>query len=306
LLNVYLQLSALRSRGGFYERAEHFQWHITEIICGDRPKVKLLPLPEVKDDETTLRSTSGVVVKFLLLSGLVLYEKGRYKLAKDIRKWHLIMFGDCLSCERFRNCQDRLIKKQGRFTTHYEDVTVFLTALDKVYMLPSNPHGGRFHTLGPVYSLFYGGFLQPIQITLGYKWINNKKVEKTFQQASVFVLQILHQAEQAMYDAFLFELEWDKLPEILENIDDPEVLATFLADKVAIWMKMKLATSTDEMFRFGLNFINMTWGFRFFGCAIPFGSFIIIEHLWINFCLIWKLMGKKIYIEITLSQIEDL
>jgi hypothetical protein len=84
LLNVYLELSHLRSCGGFYAWAEHFQRHMAEIMRGDRPKVKLLPLPAVKDDETTLRGTSGVVVKFLLLSGLVRYEKGRYELADDI------------------------------------------------------------------------------------------------------------------------------------------------------------------------------------------------------------------------------
>jgi hypothetical protein len=83
---------------------------MAEVMRGDWPKVKLLPLPAVKDDETTLRGTSGVVVKFLLISGLVHYKKGRYELAKDIGKSHLIMFGDGLSCERFHNCCDRLIE----------------------------------------------------------------------------------------------------------------------------------------------------------------------------------------------------
>jgi hypothetical protein len=279
---------------------------MAEIMRGDQPKVRLLPLPAVKDDKTTLRGTSGVVVKFLLLSGLVHFEKGRYELANDIAKRHLIMFGDGLSCERFRNCRDRLIEKQGSFTTHYEDVTVLLTALENVYMLPGDLHGGRFHTLGPVYSLFYGGFLQPIQIALGYKRINNKKVEKTFQQASVFVLRVLYEAERAMYDAFLFELERDKLPAILEHVTDAAVLASFLADEIAVWIEKKLSTSTDEMFWFGLNFINVTLGFRLFGCAIRSGSYMVIEHLWIKFCSIWKLMGKKIYTEIALNQIEDL
>jgi hypothetical protein len=32
----------------------------------------------------------------------------------------------------------------------------------------------------------------------------------------------------------------------------------------------------------------------------------IIEHLWIKFFCIWKLMGKKIYTEITLNQIENM
>jgi hypothetical protein len=175
---MLLQLQALRSRDGFYMRAERFQLQLSELIRGKRPKAQILPLPAVKDDETTIKGTGGVVVKFLLLAGLVSYEIGSYKLAKDISSRTLIMYGDGLSCERFRNCKERLIEQQGNFSAHYENVTVLLTALQKVYMLPGDLHGGRFHTLRPVYSLFYGGFLQPIQLALGYKRISNKKVEK--------------------------------------------------------------------------------------------------------------------------------
>ncbi len=147
---------------------------------GKRPKARLLPLPDVKDDKTTIKGTGGVVVKCLLLSGLVSYVGGKYKLATDLSKRTLVMYGDGLSCERFRNCKERLIAQQRTFCEHFENVTVLLTAFQKVYMLPGDLHGGRFHTLGPVYSLFYGGFLQPIQLALGYKRISNKKVEKTF------------------------------------------------------------------------------------------------------------------------------
>jgi hypothetical protein len=75
--------------------------------------IGLLTLPGVKDDEMTIRGSSGVVVKFLLLSGLILYEKGRYQLAKDIRKYNLIMFGNGLPCESFCNCHDCRIKNRA-------------------------------------------------------------------------------------------------------------------------------------------------------------------------------------------------
>jgi hypothetical protein len=73
-----------------------------------------------------------------------------------------------------------------------------------------------------------------------------------------FVLWVLYEAEWAMYDAFLFELEQDKFPEIIENLDDEEVLATYIADKVEAWIKKKLATSMDKMVWFGLHFVNVT------------------------------------------------
>ena len=43
-------------------------------------------------------------------------------------------------------------------------------------MLPGDLHG-CFHILGSVYKIFYGGLIQPIKVALGYKRIDNKKVE---------------------------------------------------------------------------------------------------------------------------------
>jgi hypothetical protein len=185
-------------------------------------------------------------------------------------------------------------------------VTVLLTALQKVYMLPGDLHGGRFHTLGPVCSLFYGGFLQPIQLALGYKRISNKKVEKTFEQASILVLRVLREAERAMYDVFLYEMERDNWYEMAELIADMYELATYLADELEKWIDRKLQSSTDKMFKFRLNFIKVARCYRLFGEAIRSGSVITIEHLWVRFCWIWKLLGKRIYVEIALNQIEDL
>jgi hypothetical protein len=199
------------------------------------------------------------------------------------------MYGDGLSCERFRNCKEQLIEQQGTFCEHYENVTVLLTALQKVYMLPGDLHGGRFHTLGPVCSLFYGGFLQPIQLALGYKRILNKKVEKTFEQASILVLRVLREAERAVYDLFLFEMHRDAFDEMRELAEDVEALATYLGEQVGRWINEKLRTSTDKMFKFGLNFVKAARAYRLFGGAVRSGSVITIKHLWLRFCRIWKL-----------------
>jgi hypothetical protein len=63
---LFLQLSDLRAQNGFYQRAKQFQLEIAEIMRGKRPKACLLPLPAVKDDETTIKGTGGVVVKFFV------------------------------------------------------------------------------------------------------------------------------------------------------------------------------------------------------------------------------------------------
>jgi hypothetical protein len=83
-------------------------------------------------------------------------------------------------------------------------------------------------------------------------------------------------------------------------------LATYLAERLGTWIDEKLESSTDKMFKFGLNFVKVARGYRLFGEAIRSGSVITIEHLWLRFCRIWKLLGKRIYVEIALNQVEDL
>ena len=115
----------------------------------------------------------------------------------------LVLFGDGLSCERFRNIKDDLLKKSMSFTNDYKHTSIILKALENVVMLPGDLHG-CFHILGCVYKLFYGGLIQPIQIALGYKRIDNNKVEKTFGQCSILVHRILHECECQAYDAYIF------------------------------------------------------------------------------------------------------
>jgi hypothetical protein len=110
-----------------------------------------------------------------------------------------------------------------------------------------------------VHSLFYGGFLQPIQLALGYKHISNKKVEKTKKKkAWILVLQVLREAERAIYDAFLYEMHrdaFDRMCELAEDVEDE--LATYLAKQLGMWIDEKLESSINKIFKFGLNFIKV-------------------------------------------------
>ena len=103
-----------------------------------------------------------------------------------------MLFGDGLSCERFRNVKEHLLSKTLSFTTGYKYSSILLKALEHVSMLPGDLHG-CFYMLGSVYKLFYGRLIQPIQTALGIKRIDNKQVEKTFGQCSIVVRRILYE-----------------------------------------------------------------------------------------------------------------
>ena len=110
--------------------------------------------------------------------------------------------------------------------------------------------------MGPVYTVFYGGLIQPIQIALGIKHLDSNKVEKTYEQASILVLRILKKAERQAYDAFLVDMEKSCLFKLVELSEEPRKLADWLATKMLDWLDTKIATTTDMFFRVGLHFVK--------------------------------------------------
>ena len=131
--------------------------------------------------------------------------------------------------------------------------------------------------LGPVYKLFYGGLIQPIQTALGIIRIYNKKVEKTFGQCSILVHRILNECERQAYDSYLFYMMEKNKSHMISLCVNPLLLAKYLASNFEVWIDDRLAHSTDELLRFGLNFIKVARMYRLFRRSIHVGDFITIE-----------------------------
>ena len=313
-------LSSLRSKGGLYNSAYTFQSRAVTFIRGNRPKNKVLCLPAATDDETTKAGTGAIVNKFFRLSDLIIpanrptdiipagaqrNDKVKWANPSDIDSRWMLLVGDGLSFERFRNYKDDLTSKQASFCTHYEETRVVLRALGQVVFLPGDLHGGCFHTLGPVYSLFYGGFLQPIQVALGFKRIDASKVENTYIQASILALKVLTECERQAYDAFVNQMSEATMLS-LAAMDDAASVSDELARQFQTWFDCKLATSTDEVFRFGLHFIKVMRLYKLFRTSIRMGDAIAIESCYARFAPVWAVLGKHIYVEIALSQMETL
>jgi hypothetical protein len=82
--------------------------------------------------------------------------------------------GDGLSQVHLQAFKDILHTLSYSFENWYEMAQLLSKALDQCFMLPGDLHGGGFRFLVVVYNLYYGGFIQPIQTALGWKWIHPK------------------------------------------------------------------------------------------------------------------------------------
>ena len=76
-------------------------------------------------------------------------------------------------------------------------------ALGQVIHVIGDLHGGRFHFLTTIYSLFYGSLIQYIQVLLGWKQIRGSDETKCYQQAAGLVLMTADEGDKLLITAYL-------------------------------------------------------------------------------------------------------
>ena len=101
-----------------------------------------------------------------------------------------------------------------------------------------------------IYKFFYGLFLQPIQVGLGWKKIYGNKISKCYQQ-SVELAKLFHEElEQKLFETFLRtqkqELE-NSFPSIKDDISSKKY-CIYIATKFEEWKYLKMKNTTDILF----------------------------------------------------------
>mmetsp|Transcript_25210 Transcript_25210/g.41872 ORF Transcript_25210/g.41872 Transcript_25210/m.41872 type:complete len:214 (+) Transcript_25210:796-1437(+) len=174
---VTASLKTQRQRDGVLHTAAMFMHRTVLLYRGKRCKAFINCLPVLQDDEATKKGMASVVVKMLFRLRLI--ERNPTGLKPEFvapagidRRWAIVA-ADGLSHERWRQFESELLDLESDldYEQHYEYARAFRRALDQVLLGVGDLHAALFHTLGSVYRLFYGGFLQPIQLALGFKRI---------------------------------------------------------------------------------------------------------------------------------------
>ena len=180
-----------------------------------------------------------------------------------------------------------------RYTLHFCQCGEVLKALERCVLVPGDLHASLFHTLGPVYTLFYGSFIQPIQTALGFKHIDWQKVEKAYRQSSILVIMILTRVEVRLIEAFVREIPVETIVEKAGMDDNGNALATHLAVEFEAWIVMKIDVTTDDWFRFILNFFIHSRDYRTVRESIRNGDSLMVEALQQRFMYIWCAIKKS-------------
>ena len=151
-----------------FELAKQFPSVMVRTWRGEPPVADLLMLPVSVLDETTKVGASGIILDFMVLHGLLIWDvqDEMYKPADTWEDKWLFIVGDGLSIDRLFQFFDDVMAitdaKSSSFRAAYKQAISINQVLHRVVPINGDLHV-RFHMLDSIFRLFYGGFLQCIQ-----------------------------------------------------------------------------------------------------------------------------------------------
>jgi hypothetical protein len=296
----------------FYGSAAAFQCQTTACWRGKVPIASLLIPPVSPEDETTNAGAAKVVLSLLVLYGIIEIKKTRGKeqfvLADNYKERKLMLIGDGLSQIRVKTfCTLMANKSYSNFDEEHENNEVIQRALGQIINVTGDLHGGCFHFLSALYSLYYGSLIQPIQALLGWKRIRGSDVTKCYQQAAGLAILIAEELDRQLFGSFLVsKTASGNFGVIFESHDHPRAAAVFIAEQYEQWLTERRRNCADECFSMSLNFLYLMKLYRMFRLSLRNGDAIMIEWLYRTFLPIFHVCGKSNYVMIVMDMMDQL
>ena len=198
-------------------------------------------LPVSPHDETSNKGAANVLISMLLAYGILEIKSDndnnnnseeeatdivhKLQLCDGYEKRYLLIVGDGLTQIRIDTFRELIEESSYRFGKRYEISNILTNAMNQIIPLPGDLHGGCFHFLGAIYTLFYGCIIQPVQTSLlGWKRIKGSDVTKCYQQAAGLVLMISDEIERHLVCEFLLGTK-----DMFIDTDHPEEFAIQIA-----------------------------------------------------------------------------
>ena len=206
---------------------------------GETPKVAILVQPLSKMDETKNKEAGIILITQLIMLFGILKPfshdgtQGNLKHLKLEDGWEkctMLFVGDGLTMARIKSFDELLSSSPMEYTMKHEKAVILCNKALSQVVVVTGDLDGCFHCLMPVYSLFYGALIQPIQTVLKWKHIQGSDITKCYQQANSLGTMISDEVERHLVTHCISEME-----DNLENVrhfrelpNDPKKVALYL------------------------------------------------------------------------------
>ena len=217
-----------------FQMAAEFQRRVIRTWRYLPPVAELLILPVSVLDETTKTGATGIILDFMVLHGLLEWDPRTAMYCHGSSwedKW-LFIVGNGLSIDRiFQFFDDNMAITDSSVSSYraaYRQAMTISQVVHRVVPINGDLHV-RFHMLDAIYRLFYGGFLQCMQVRLKWKRLNASDVSKSYRLAHRLAMLVFEEVDRIVLDIFVYRTVSEETVDGYLHHGQEEELAVFLA-----------------------------------------------------------------------------
>ena len=143
---------------------------------------------------------------------------------------------------------------------------------------------------------------------MGWKRINGLDIAKSFQYGKYLVQVVSNEVDRNLHYLHISKISKNEtVKALLNNLSNkPVVLAEYLVKSYVLFLKEKMSTSTDDIIKFVINFSMISVKYNALRTAVRKEDSVTVEAVYSYFRPIWLTLGKMIYFNIALDQIDKL
>ena len=265
-------------------------------------------------NETTEKGSSDVIFRILKAIGsLDEDDHGGIVTTPITEHRRLFVYGDQLTIKHVHTLADKLLKKAIE-TDDPESAEAFLRAVDTIYALLGDLHVDM-HILAAIFLWVYGGYIQPIQATLGWTRIQRNTIPRNKQSSKLFILihdkmnrYLFRTWAKTMTTASKIVLADESQPKksvLLADLakHDARTIIMTLVTSLASFMEEK-RQSEDVVNRFFMQVLDQGKVYREYRRAVHSGDPYLCEILRKELLPFFAAMGKPNYVELFAAAME--
>ena len=258
-------------------------------------------------DETSVEGMMMVSTHLLEQFGLIEeIEKngvrtGNYNIHPTTKKRLIFMYGDALSVVNWTACYYR-IAQQLSTVGRKKYVENILASYERIIIQKGLFHQ-RMHQADAIFTVYYGAFLQAVQVSIGDKRVTGNPVKGGFQDHDLFLLKVYHSCTRLLQRRFVSFVANDTF-----KMEDNETSQSYLIRIQERYCEFRTSWETSKHLpsRMVAQFLKVTASYHRCKTGVTNRDFWLMEKESCDWLGIWKLCGKTTYLRLQCEQIEKL